>query len=282
MTFIKFVRFDIINGVIKRWRQFLLTMLFSFLAGILHFLSLRVYELVHPDYLELHPFIGDFLITIFGGCSSNAIQETGIRFQVPFLWMAYVCWMMFLVLRYPLEELNGIGKHQLILSGRRSSWWFSKCTWICIETAVSFFSVCLGVSLAGQIVNAKWSFFVNSYMADELGFSRADLLNSPWNITGLLASNLCVLIAIGILQMLLSLYIKPMYAYLLMVAYLLSSTYFDGSLFLGNYMMGARSGCLLENGYDFGVGCIVSLWFGSLVSIVGWCCFEKYDILGRD
>ena len=102
MMFINFVKFDIDNGIIKHWRQILLTLLFSFLAGILHLLSLRVYELVHPEYLELRPLTGDFLITIFGGCKSNDIQEAGIAFQVPFLWMAYVCWMLFLVLRYPL------------------------------------------------------------------------------------------------------------------------------------------------------------------------------------
>lgn len=281
MMFIKFVKFDIDNGIIKHWRQILLTLLFSFLAGILHLLSLRVYELIHPEYLELRPLTGDFLITIFGGCKSNDIQEAGIAFQVPFLWMAYVCWMLFLVLRYPLEELEGIGKHQLVLSGRRSLWWFSKCIWICLEIVVSFIAVYIGNFLAGLFVNTKCSFLVNSYMVDELNFSRIGLVSLPWNIIGLLVSNICILMAITIAQMLLSLYIKPMYAYLLMVAYLLSSTYFDTPFFLGNYMMGARSNCFFESGYDCSMGCIVGLWLASLISIVGWCCFEKYDILGQ-
>lgn len=282
MTFIKFARFDIEHGVLMRWRQLLLTVLFSFLAGLLHLLSLRVYELVHPDYLELRPLMGDFLLTIFGGCSANAIQETGVNFQVPFLWLAYVCWMLFLVLRYPLEELNGMGKHQLILSGQRSAWWFSKCIWVGAETTASFLAVCLGACLAGVPVRAKCSLGVNSYLFAELSLSQTGLNPPPWNLFGLLAANLCVLIALGMAQMLLSLYLKPMYAYLIVVAYLLLSTYFDHPLFLGNYLMAARSSCLLQTGYDYVTGCLVGLWLAVVIAILGWCCFENYDILGRD
>lgn len=282
MTFIKFVRFDIHNGIIKNSRPIILTLIFSFMGGLLHILSLRVYELVHPDYLQLPPLAGDFLITVFGGCRANAMQESGIMFQVPFLWITYVCWMLFLVLRYPLENLNGIGKHQLILARQRSAWWFSKCIWILLETAVSFGAVCAGVCTAGFLRGAEPSLNVNSYMAAEIGINGLAQSPQPWHIAGLLASNLCILAALGILEMLLSLYLKSMYAYLLAASYCLASTYFDAPYFVGNYMMGARSSSFLASGYDWGIGCIIGLWLAALAAIAGWYCFEYYDILGQD
>ena len=81
--FFKFIRFDIKNGVLKQYKAVILTFLFSFLAAGLHALSLRAYELVHPEYLNIQPTIGDFMITIFAGCRENAAQEMGMSFQVP-------------------------------------------------------------------------------------------------------------------------------------------------------------------------------------------------------
>lgn len=75
MMFFKFIRFDIKNGILRQYNAVLLTFLFSFLAAGLHALSLRVYELVHPEYLDIQSTIADFMITVFAGCRENAAQE---------------------------------------------------------------------------------------------------------------------------------------------------------------------------------------------------------------
>lgn len=282
MMFFKFVRFDIKNGVVKQYRVVLLTFLFSFLAAGLHALSLRAYELVHPEYLDIQPTLADFLITVFAGCRENAAQEMGMSFQVPFLWMAYICWMLLLTLRYPLEELAGIGKQLLVLSRKRGYWFFSKCVWVCVYTIVSFIAMCLGIAAMGIICGANFSFDVNEYLATEVGFISPYLKPAPWNITMLTVSNLITLVALGVVQFTLSLFLKPLYSYLLIVGYALSCTYISSPFLVGNYMMGARSASIAIGGYDPLEGILVSVWLAAVAAIIGWLRFGNYDILGKE
>ena len=280
--FFKFIRFDIKNGVLKQYKAVILTFLFSFRAAGLHALPFRAYELVHPEYLNIQPTIGDFMITIFAGCRENAAQEMGMSFQVPFLWMAYICWMLLLTLRYPLEELAGIGKQLLILSRKRSYWFFSKCIWVCAYTIVSFVAMCLGITVMGLLCGASLSFDVNEYLATEVSFISPYLKPAPWNIASLIASNLVTLIALGIVQFVVSLFLKPLYSYLLIVGYALACTYVSSPLLVGNYMMGARSSSITSEGYAPPVGIIISVWLAVVAAIIGWLRFSNYDILGKE
>ena len=282
MMFFKFIRFDIKNGILRQYNAVLLTFLFSFLAAGLHALSLRVYELVHPEYLDIQSTIADFMITVFAGCRENAAQEMGMSFQVPFLWMAYICWMLLITLRYPLEELAGIGKQLLVLSRKRSYWFFSKCVWICIYTSVSFIAMGVGITAMGLLCGANLSFDVNEYLAAEVNFISPYLKPAPWNIASLVVPNLKTLLALGVVQFAVSLFLKPLYAYLLIVGYALACTYISSPFLVGNYMMGARSASITTAGYIPLEGIFISIWLAVVAAIIGWLRFSNYDILGKE
>lgn len=282
MTFIKLLRFDLKNGIICKWRDFLKTAILFFIAAGLHFLTLRIFEITRPEYFSVSPTVGDYCLSIFAGSQIDAIQTMGSSFHIPFAWLFYVFWMLYVLLRYPLENLNSMGKHLLVLSRSRTAWWFSKCIWICIGTFFHFVSALAGIITMALLCGAKANFTINSYCPVIFGFFSGNIKDGPWSLIPFLRCSLFVLIALGILQLTLSLFLKPLYSYLMVIAYLLASLYFRGPLFLGNFLMGARSDVFVTSGYSAFYGTLLALFAGVIAVIWGLLKFQTYDILNRE
>ncbi|MDD2992829.1 MAG: hypothetical protein PHG73_04715 [Pygmaiobacter sp.] len=279
MMFYKFLRFDFKNGILHQWKTFACTGVLFFLGAALHCLTLRVLSITRPEYLQTPPTVGDYMITVFAGVRAHAAQEMGSSFEMPFLWLFYLCWILFTVLRYPLEELAGVGKHLLVLSRSRTHWWCSKCIWVCASTTFTFAAALLGMALCGVCFGARPSLQVSGYIPTLLNFTSEHMAPEPWDISLLLLANLALLIAAGLVQLTLSLYIKQLYSYLFVVGYLLAGTYLPNKPLLSSYMMGARSSIFLQPGNDPLVGIAAALWLGCISVAIGWYRFSYYDIL---
>lgn len=282
--FTKFVRHDLHYGIIVPKSKLVITFMMFFFLASSHFLSLRIFEIISPSYFEVPPTTGDYFLFLIGGCGQTEFTPGGgSTFIMPTMWMVFVLWMQFTSLYYPFIDLEGIGKHLMAVSGGRGIWWFSKCIWVTVNTTVNYLLVFAAATLSGLCFGAKLSMNANYYLARELDM-RMDLLttDTTWNLWPVMIVTGVFLIAFSMVQLMLSIIVKPLFSYLFLAGFLFAGAYMQAPLLLGNYMMAARSSVLITTGLQLEEGIIICLWIILISLILGYLVFERKDILGKD
>ena len=88
--------------------------------------------------------------------------------------------------------------------------------------------------------------------------------------------------SVGLMQMFLSLIIRPLYSYCVSVTVMLASTYYLNFLMLGNYAMMLRSSRVVTNGVYVFTGLVYILILAIVSIISGLLLFRRYDILNKE
>lgn len=283
MMFFKFVKNDIKEGFYQNRWKYLLTFSIFLCLSFYHFLTLRIYEISNPEYFSTKPTVGDYLATIIGGYGQYELNSDNfVLFSMPIMWVILILWSQYSGLYYPFRDLNGIGKHLILLSGQRGAWWSSKCIWSTLNIATVCGLAFLGCTVTGLLCGASFSMEINSYLPAELKVDITKLTEPTWNIGSFALGCVLVMMCFSILQLSLSLIIRPMFAYLVLAGYAVASTYIQSPFLIGNYMMFARSGELVTNGMGFWDGIVICLWLIVICFVLGYLYFERMDILGGE
>lgn len=280
--FSKFVRFDLMHGLAKEWKKFLVA-LCTFLA-FFSIYYLRVYaenrNLLAQGAPPLEFTFMDFILSVLGGMKEFRYED-GEMFLFPAVWIFFFLLLLFYTLRYPTQNLDGIGKSMLILSQNRWIWWFSKCVWCCAYVLMYFVLLYVSAFLMGLCLGGKLSLQPSEYAPYALDAGMY-LKNPPWNlIPGLLLVPL-VACAISLLQMVLTLWVRPIFAYVLSCVLLLSSAYFTNPALVGNYAMLFRTDIFAEEGFPLGWGFTSVALLIILSLLMGYFRTENMDILNRE
>ena len=240
--FIKFLDHDLRYGIGRAKKRLIVTFIMFFFLSIYHFWTLRIFELTDPQYLESPVTTADYFLALIGGCGKvNLISGAENDFVMPTMWFVFVLWMQFTSLYYPFAELNGIGKQLMVLSGSRGNWWLSKCVWTIINTITNYLIVFAASAAAGLCFGAKPSMQANWYVSREL-YMRADDLTSSttWNIWWVCLMTGFTMIVLALVQLILSLILKPVQSYLVLAGYLFAGGCIRSPVFFGSSAMGAR------------------------------------------
>lgn len=282
--FIKFLRHDLYYGLVLQKAKAAITFIMFFFLSSYYYLTLRIYELTNPEYFQNPPTTGDYLVSLIGGCGkyTYVAGEADNLFNVPVMWTILVLWILFSTLYYPFSDLNGIGKHLMIISGSRNTWWFSKCVWTVATVIVQMFIVLLACTFSSALFGARLSMQANYYSLQDLDIVFTDIVHNNWNMWPHLLNFCTVLIALCLLQLLISLITKPFYSFLAVFAYCLSATYIQTPFLLGNYMMTARSSKVVIGGVNNADGIVISIWIIVLTVLIGANYFCRSDILNKD
>lgn len=280
--FYKFLRHDLRYGIFLQWKRCIVTFLMFFCLAFPHFLVLRIYELIHPDYFNVPVTTADYFFAMVGGCGQmEALDGAPSFFSIPTSWAVFVLWLLFVSLYYPFAELRGIGKQLMVLSGSRWNWWFSKCVWVAVNTIVNFLLAFLASTMCAILLGAKFSMQANYYVASELQMQMQHLTSSTTWDMGTSFLFLCfALIAFALVQLALSVVIRPIFSYLAISAYLFAGIYIQSPWFLGNYLMAARYRLFIDTGVSVGQGFLILIWLIALCVLLGGICFSRMDILG--
>ncbi len=282
--FIKFFKHDLEYGIGHAKKRLILTFLGFFILSIYHFWVIRMFEISATDFLNTPATTADYFIALIGGCGKVTFMSgMDNDFSMPTIWFMFILWMQFVSLYYPFNELNGIGKHLMVLSGGRGIWWFSKCAWTVVNTIVSYLLIFLSSTICGLCFGAKLSMNASWYLFKELAMNMDDLTTSvSWNITSVFFMVGFVMVALALLQLLLSLLIKPLFSYFLLVGYFFAGAYFQYPALFSNYAMPARNALLVTTGLDMTGGVVIGLWISVLSVIIGYYVFKNRDILDSD
>jgi len=281
MRFFKLLRFDLLYGVMKAYHKYIL------LTGLFIPISIE-FEFKRSGFTDITndgvaaKTLGDIALYVFGGMKEY-IPSPNDPFLFPAFWLLFYIIIFYTTLYYPFKDLNGFGKQIIVHGGSRKSWWLSKCLWNAVTVSVFFVAIWMAILLYARITGAGMTFQISPYMREI--FELNEVVDSPekWDVrTLLIVGPWLTAIALSLVQMVLSLLIKPIFSFIVSVIILIVSAYYYSPVMLGNYAMCVRSAQIMTNGMPLKGGIVYCVVVILSSVMIGMVIFRNYDILNRE
>lgn len=280
MKFYKLLTYDLRNGFRLGMTKLFIVLLLVIAFCVDFYLQKRsvyFFDSVTPSGTWI-----DYLFYFLAGIKEYTPSLTD-EFIFPAKWLLLHLFILYSTLYYPDRDLSSMGLNILVRTKGRVAWWVSKTIWNVCYVFACYLIIFLFVYLFGLVVNEPISLEITPMFINDL--LRAD---SPFDtfstnlVPIIILLPLLVSIALNLLQMTCSLFIKPIYSFGLMGVILLASSYIMHPLLIGNYAMPIRSEYIVENGFQALTGVILSGVIIGFSFIVGSIYFKRYDILNEE
>lgn len=280
MKFIKLLWFDVKNGLFKN-KVLLLSALILSGAFFLDFDN--NVRMANRSGFSISPSYADFFLYVYGGMKEYIPSPTNL-FRFPIVWILWFVFLLFSTLNYPYNDLQSFGQQILVRTKGRFLWWVSKCGWNVLASGVFHGIIALAGLLLCLQTGVRLSGGVNTQLLQVNFQIDSEQLVSKAVSLPLFVFLLPLLLSAGLnlLQMTLSLFLKPLFSFLAMAVLLVSSAYLLSPLVVGNYAMLVRSDRVISNGVSPAVGLAVSIALIAGSFLVGIVRFRYYDILNRE
>lgn len=280
--FIKILKFDIKNGIIKRLWLYVILFLFFWLVDFVLFMQRMNMGVDTPELIEHKLTIGDMLLYALGGAKHFVIEES-VAFPFPVQWMLVILIIVFANLRYPVDNLSGYGRHIIILSGSRRAWWISKCVWLIINICIYYFIMLLSAASFALFVGAEFNLNINEFLVRLLMLNFRELVPMPWNIVLPLLLHIFTVYVLCMLQMLLSFFIRPLMSFLIISTMLLFSVFFSSPLLIGNLAMPLRTeNIIMDRPISLNLGFIICFSLCVTIFVISLIRVNRMDILNKE
>lgn len=279
MKYIKIFWFDFKNGILKNILLFLCPILLSVLTFANVWIRIQGLSKTHLPAAAY----GDYWFYVYGGMQKY-IPAPGNTFQIPIVWILVFLLPAFLLLNYPMKDMQHIGTHIMVRSGGRTRWWLSKCLWNISATILyhvllagillglcAFFGIPLDRHIHVKLLEMLFDMFGGNTLISRTVIPAAVFLLPV----------LCS-VAFNLLQMTLCLFVKPVFSFFIVAVLLVSSAYLLSPYAPGNYAMPLRYSWIFKGGVSFHVGMIMSAILIIILVAVGLIRFRTYEILNRD
>ena len=268
---------DVRQGLGRAWAKFLV-------AGVLFGVFAAVYLVQAGNILragEVHEqtTLGDLLLYIYQGMPVYT-AASGEAFTVPAMWLIVNLYIAFIVVIYPYNDLLGVGHQVLIRAGRRWQWWLSKCAWnvccVALYYGIGYAVILLSALIGGAEMRMKLT--ESGAVLANVGIAWANPVKFSWAVFLLPALSS---LALCLLQMTLSMFVKPVISYMVTAGVLVASAFFATPLLPGNHSMLVRSEALMPGGIALHPAALVDVVIIAAAVAAGIWRFRKYDILDR-
>lgn len=275
MKCFKLIRYDLKNGLLRNG-LFLLTPLCVCIICNQCRLQLTMWEQSGTWAI--------YLAYCFKGIQSINVQTLSEAFQMPVLWFLVMVLPLAITLNYPFRDMKTNGPQMLLRSGRRVTWWFSKCLWnLCctvlyfalIFAVIAVFCLCVGAELS--LETPMGSMMALFYETDIT--TAAEEMTTGQAIFSLMFMPFWAVTAMDMLEMFLSLLFRPVYGFLFSVALVAASTYVTFPLLIGNYANLSRCGAFIHGGLEGRTGFWICLIVMAFSVVAGAVVFRGRDIL---
>ena len=281
----KVVRYDLRYGILEGWRKLLLAAAlggFVFINFYFDLVGLSMYFTGEPwSFSKLDPSLGDVIVLELGANFGRTGGGPTSSFVFPTLWYLSVLLPCYMTLTLASDDLSAGGVQIMSRLRGRGRWWLSKCA-LCTALVVLYYAALYAFL---WLVCAAFG-FGTSIVPDEAIFSTyfgAVFVAAETTPTALFAAlivqPILVTVALSLLQMAMTLFVKPIYAFIAVAAYLAASTLGFSPALLGNFAMPVRSSAIGVYNFDF-LSCLTICAALSLIAVlIGRWRIAKTDIL---
>ena len=157
-----------------------------------------------------------------------------------------------------------------------------KCIWVALTCLLGCTIIVLVAAIWTLVQGQGLTTVLHSdalYLAAMLmGPFKADMLDGA----GFMLCIVVVLCSLSLLQLFLSIFLRPSISFLSMILLLIASAYAQTWYLPGNYLMFVRWGGFVEGGVDMWVGMMLCLGVALVFGVVGFGYFCKMDLVDRE
>ncbi len=260
-------------------------------AGLFSFLFLCFcVDVFQGFYFELKSFweinslslsFGDVLLSKTGGILPLNAQSQSFLF--PTEWLAIQMLLCYFTLGYMQEDFTRGGAQVITRMGSKTLWWLSKCLWnvcsvtlfFCLGYGILFLlTVLTGKSPAFTLNPSVFAFYFSCSLP-ETGAAQSELFLALCVLPWLTAA------AVNLVQMALTIFLKPAYAYFATGCWLIVGVYYAHALLLPNYGLSVRSGAVGVYGFQSVTGVLLCLGTMALAVAAGALGLRRKDMIAR-
>lgn len=272
--------YDIKNGCLKNIKLLLFPMVYEIVVLFAMMQKVVSYE---KYGMEVEKHLGDILLYNFGGMPKYVLSAEKV-FEFPVIWTVFLVLILFATLSYPMTNLQGFGNKVLVKGQNRIKWWLSKCLWNLLCNAIFFGLIIVIILIFCQIKGIPFDMHINTEMQTVLFEPNADteLVKDAFMPFGELVLVFLLSVTICQLQMLLCLWFKPVYSFMIMCMMMLASAYFQSVFLIGNYAMLIRHSWINVDGMDCSIGIPVTCVLIVFTVIAGFMRFKRFDIIQEE
>ena len=223
------------------------------------------------------PHFIDYLLYL----SKGAVEyqpDLGVKFDIPLIWLMTHLMVAFLVSNYLMEDLYSYGTQVLLRAKNKKLWWFSKCSWL-VVTVLAFY--CLEFLSIFLSVKGNTSLQPNLHLNEQLNWLNMSGMHEIDMILSVIVLPFLTSLALAMIQMYLSLFLTSIYAFVLVVSYLVLSTYYLNPFFIGNDTMFLRNALLYKNGIHTNMAIVSNICIILCIILIGAVTFNRHEILKR-
>lgn len=270
-VFVKYLSKDIVFGLASnRIKYFLSFLLFGYLSYDFYkftteFIGVKIKT----------PTITDFWFCFFQGIVVYD-PSSGLPFKIPFNWIIIQILMSLLVINYPICDLYTTGIQTLTRIKKRSYWWLSKCIWnfmtVLSMYSIAFLCACVFSSIFGDFTMSFTNELFELQTSEEFDLLRTIVLYLLPVLTSM---------AISMVQMLISIIFKPIYGFIIIMCYIIISSYYCSPFFIGNYSMLLRNAIFDIGQIRSSTAIIINVLIIIASASIGLFHFRHVDIIKK-
>lgn len=284
MRFIKILRYDFNNGFVKNlWKQAIcIGLLVAFMASF--WLKVNEYIIFNGinSWKEINISSSDIALYCFGGML-RFVPENATPFHLPTMWLMLTTGICYLTLQYPYRDISHTGIQVVIRSGGKVRWWFSKCAWNTATIFFSFVIIHLGIIAICIFVGIPLSLNVDTSLSQGM-YGLGDFNVPDWKsiLCFIYVLPMVVSAVISILQMMLSLILKPFIAFVCICVLWISNVYFYSPYLVGNYAMPLRANIFGNGSLQYQTGIALCVIIYALLIGAGAVIMKRYEMLSLE
>ena len=256
MNVFKLIINDIEEGIIRN-KRYISAPIISFFACMVA--DIKINNYIFGYQLNDKRTIFDVFAEIFNGTDPLIRQQS---FQLPYMWIGIFLCILLINFDYVNKDISQFGIQVITRLKHRKEWWYSKCIYnIC--SSLYYYLIFMFTIIIFCSVNKYQILFRNTpeltqvlansgtYIYKQLtAFSKEEIILQ-------IVSPLVLLITLNMLQMTLSLIIKPTYSLVVTMGILLLGLFTDNVYSISRMGMCMMSNLYYVNGYDLIKGVII-------------------------
>ena len=258
------MRFSFRQNRVKWFFAFLIQLF----LGIRTFGEISFYSGTYDLLSELWP--------VMSGAREYLLSEDS-SFQLPAYWFLFHVYLFFLTGFYPASELNLGNGQALIRTYSRQKWIVSKFISVLVNIAL-YYGCFLMLLLFGNLLHGGKIIPGNGI----IGLSGIPIFNRNLGelMIAFMLLPLFMSIALGEIQMVMSLFVSPVLSFMTVVGYMIASVFWTNPLLIGSYSMLYRQQWVSgKSTISLMTGMLLCFVLTVTTLVVGVLMFQKKEIL---
>lgn len=274
-SFLSLLKHDIFEGVLRKWKYFLVAALFF--AFVDFVFVHNVSSLFSSDSPDLKCSITDIILNMFiGNEPFDPAVRKGISLSVT--WFVFHALLFSFIGFYITDDLKKNATSFILRVKSKRQWWTSKFLW-CIITVFAYYALFFVIAIIFAIFWGTASFDASSLIAEEI-FEIQVLDVSVCNIIfSSLLLPMTISVSIAVFEAALSLILKPVYCFLIVICYLAASAFYCSVCLLFNFSMVTRNNFYGVNGVLNQYGALIAIIITIAGYLIGMTLIKNKDIV---